>query len=260
MALTDVNFDREQSKEKFQNMAHKVEDTVNPHIEHHPESVNVGETERNISLLTGAGLVLGGLARRGLSGLVLAGLGALFLERGMSGKCRVYQQMGVSSAKSTRPGVPDNLGTRVEKSIIIDRPRGEVFEFWRDLRNLSHALGFIERVDLLEGNKSHWIARGPAGRKFEWDAQVINEHPNELLAWESLPGAEVQNAGSVRFEPRNDGAATLVRVSLEYNPPGGLIGAIGAWLYSKNVEEQIEKDLLKLKVKLETPSEAHHHA
>ena len=221
--------------------------------EAHSDPANIGELERNLSVVGGAGLILGGLARRGIGGLILAGLGALFLERGVSGRCRVYQRLGVSSAKSDRPGVPDNLGIKVEKEITINRPVSDVFEFWKDLRNLSQHLEFIERVDLLEGKKSHWVARGFAGSKFEWDAEVINEHPNALLAWESVPGAQVQNAGSVRFEPVQDGHATHVRVSLAYNPPGGVFGAIGARIFSQSVEDQIERDLRKLKMILETP-------
>ena len=86
----------------------------------------------------------------------------------------------------------------------------------------------------------------------EWDAVVMNEHHNEMIAWESLPGAKVQNAGSVRFEPEPHGNGTLVTVKLEYNPPGGLLGRLAALLYGRRIAREIEHGLARFKSLIET--------
>ena len=160
--------------------------------------VNLGEGERYGSILGGAGLILAGLTRRGAGGVILGVLGTALIVRGVSGHCGLYGRFGISGAKSERPGVPDNVGITVERSIVINRPREEVFAFWRDVANLGDVMKHVERIESADGLRSHWVVRTPWGRRLEWDAAVINEHPNELIAWESLPGAKVQNAGAVR--------------------------------------------------------------
>lgn len=214
-------------------------------------ALNVGETERYASLIGGLALILAGVIRRGIGGLVLGGLGVAIVQRGLTGHCSLYQSLGMSTARQKRSGVPDNLGIKIERSITIKRPREEIFSFWRDFRNLSHFMNGIERIELSSEKCSHWVVKGPAGRTVEWDAEIINEHPNQLIAWESLPGAELQNAGSVRFEPAPGAWGTEVRVSLEYSPPGGILGALGAKLFGKAPEQQMEEDLSRLKQVLE---------
>lgn len=225
--------------------------------------VNVGEAERYASILGGIALLLLGIARRGLGGLFLGGIGAAVIRRGVSGHCPLYRNMGVSTAHTTRAGVPDNVGTRVERSITINRPREEVFDFWRDFQNLPRFMGQIERIDLLDGARSHWVARAgrptagrskrpaQAVRTVEWDARIINEIPRELIAWESLPGAQVQSAGSVRFEPAPGGRGTELKIVFEYNLPGRTLGIIAAKLFGEAPGRQLEEDLNRLKQLLE---------
>ena len=94
---------------------------------------------------------------------------------------------------------------------------------WRDLSNLPRAMGHIERIDVLDSKRSHWVMRGPAGTRVEWDAAIINEERPKLLAWESMPGADVASAGSVRL--KETAAGTEVDVSMQDNPPAGKVGA-----------------------------------
>ncbi|MCX6967234.1 MAG: SRPBCC family protein [Verrucomicrobia bacterium] len=216
------------------------------------QRLNVGEAERYSSILGGLGLILAGFARRGSSGVLLGALGAALLQRGVTGHCALYQSLGVSGAKSRRPGVPDNVGIKLEHSIVINRPREEVYRFWRHLPNLARFMSHVERIDLRDERRSHWVVRTPRGRQVEWDAVIINEHPNEMLAWESLPGAQVENAGSVRFEPEPHGQGTIVCVKLEYNPPGGLLGRMMGTLLGEKAELEIQEDLAQLKQMLET--------
>jgi len=216
------------------------------------EERNVGETERIASAAAGAALLLLALARRRLTGLLLGVAGAALVSRAATGKCSVYRALGISSASSGRPGVPDNLGRKIERSILILRRPEEVFRFWCDFKNLPRFMPHVKRVDVLDERRSHWVVEAPGGRAVEWDAEIINEHPNELIAWESLPGSEVESAGSVRFHPTPDGRGTELRITMQYNPTGGLLGLIATRLsggYSP--EAQVEEALTRLKQLME---------
>jgi uncharacterized membrane protein len=105
----------------------------------------------------------------------------------------------------------------------------------------------LESVTDLGQGRSHWVAKGPAGSRAEWDAEIYNEIENELIAWRSLENAEVVNAGSVRFQkgPRDHG--TYVRVVMNYNPPAGVIGATVAQLLGAEPSQLIKEDLRRLK-------------
>jgi len=216
------------------------------------EMKNVGEVERYGSILGGLGLILTGFVRRGSSGVLLGVLGALLVRRGVTGQCALYQSLGVSGAKSERPGVPDNVGMNLEHSIIINRPRETIYAFWRHLPNLALVMKHIERINLLDERRSHWVVLTPRGRRVEWDAVIINEHPNEMIAWESLPGAKIENAGTVRFEPEPHGKGTVVRVKLEYNPPGGLLGRLTGSLFGERAALEIKEDLAQFKKMMES--------
>ena len=213
---------------------------------------NVGEAERYTSMLGGLGLILAGLERRGLGGIILGALGAAFIQRGVTGHCALYQQLGMSSAGSDRPGVPDNVGITFEQSVVIHRPLEEVYAFWRHLPNLAGAMPHVERVDVLDNRFSHWVVHTSQGHRLEWDSVIINERFNEMIAWESLPGADLENAGSVRFEPEPHGNGTVVILKMEYNPPGGLLKRLGAALLGERAEKEIGEELLQLKKKLES--------
>ncbi len=219
----------------------------------HPhEGRNLGQKERYASIAAGAALLLLGLARRRLTGLLLGATGAALLGRGVSGRCAFYRAMGISSAPSDRPGVPDNLGTKVERSITIRRSPEEIYQFWRDLENLPRFMKHVKSVKMLDNLRSHWVVTVPGGRTMEWDAMIINEHPNELIAWESLPGADLENAGSVRFHPAPGGRGTEVRVTMQYNAMEGLLGVIAAKILRESPGVQIDEDLDRLKQLLET--------
>jgi len=208
---------------------------------------NVGKTERAFSLMGGLGLLAAGFARRGTSGVVLGALGALLIGRGASGQCALYQQLGISGAASQRPGVPDNVGVNLVRSILVERSPEELFAFWRHLPNLTRLSPWVKALDAIDERHSHWVMQVPWGRRMEWDALVINEHPNALIAWESQPGADIENAGSVRFENEPHGLGTVVTIKLEFNPPGGLLGRLGLLLYGKRIRREIEHGLARFK-------------
>jgi uncharacterized membrane protein len=213
--------------------------------------VNVGETERYGSIIGGAALVVAGLSRRSFPGLLLAALGGLFITRGVGGHCKLYDSMGVSTNTSGhRPS--DHSGHRIEKSILIARPPEDLFRFWRNLENLPEFMENIESIRVLDDRRSHWTVKGPAGHSVEWDAEIVNEHPGEMISWQTLPGAEVQSAGTVRFNRTDDPNSTLLRVVLEFRPPGGQLGTMVSRILGRNPTAQLADDLNRLKQIIES--------
>lgn len=139
----------------------------------------------------------------------------------------------------------------IQTSIAIDKSPAELYAFWRDFKNLPLFLRNVDSVTELDRFRSHWIAKGLGGARVEWDAEVYNEKENELIAWRSLENADVVNAGSVRFEKAPEGRGTYVRVTMNYNPPAGRVGATLAQLFGAEPAQLIKQDLRRLKQILE---------
>lgn len=152
----------------------------------------------------------------------------------------------LSSNDSTSTG-----GTIVKKSIIINKTPEELYRFWHNFENLPAFMKHLESVSVTGDGRSHWIAKAPAGSSVEWDAEVTEDRPNELIAWRSLEGADVDNSGSVRFESAPGNRGTIVHVDIEYNPPGGVIGSAIAKLFGEEPGQQIYDDLRHLKQVME---------
>jgi uncharacterized membrane protein len=110
----------------------------------------------------------------------------------------------------------------------------------------------IVRVECTSGRRSHWVVKGPLGTTLEWDAEIINEVENHLIGWQSLPGADVDCAGSVRFEPLGDGRETEVCVLFRYDPPGGTVGAAIASALGADPEQAVAEDLERFKRQVES--------
>jgi uncharacterized membrane protein len=142
-------------------------------------------------------------------------------------------------------------------SITINRPPEEVYSFWRNLENLPRFMSHLESVQVRDGNRSRWKATAPAGMTVEWDAEITEDRPNELIAWRSLEGADVEHSGSVRFARAPGDRGTQVKVAMVYNPPGGVIGIGIAKLFGEEPGEQIKGDLYRFKQVMETGEVVH---
>jgi uncharacterized membrane protein len=217
--------------------------------------INVGPGERLLSGLAGAALIGYGLKRGRLRGLLLP-MGTGLLARAVSGRCAVNRALGRNSARSRDTVSPvasvnRGEGIKVEESIVIDRTPDELYAYWRNFENLPRFMDHLESVTVLDADRSHWVARGPAGTRIEWDAEIHNEIENELVAWRSLPGSEVGNAGSVHFTPIAEGRSTEVRVVLSYEPPAGRLGAAVARLFGEEPSQQVADDLERFKEAME---------
>jgi len=147
----------------------------------------------------------------------------------------------------------------VVRTLFINRPPEQVYEFWRKLKNLPRFMAHLESVRQDSGG-SVWRAKGPAGTTIEWRAEITLDRPNEAIAWRSLEGAMVANRGVVRFKPAPGGRGTEVHVELKYDPPAGAIGAAIAKLFGEEPASQIAGDLRRLKQVLETGSVVHSDA
>ncbi|AWM37997.1 Polyketide cyclase / dehydrase and lipid transport [Gemmata obscuriglobus] len=213
---------------------------------------NVSSNERWLSLAAG-----GTLAALGLTGrtpvLASALVGAGLIYRGVTGNCALYQALGVSTSDSTKPqtAIAGGHGTRVEHAITVNKPVQEVYRFWRDFENLPTFMTHLIDVNTSTDGRSHWIARGPLGITVEWEAELVTDRPNQVIAWRSLDGADVDTAGSVHFAELPHGRGTEVRVALKYDPPGGKLGTAVAKLIGQSPAAQIKADMRRFKQLLE---------
>jgi len=213
---------------------------------------NVGKTERLVSGLAGIALVALSLRKRRLRPILFPVATGL-IARALTGRGPTNRVLaGLTRRVAREHGSPvasvgRGQGTKVEESVTINRPVLEVYRFWRNFENLPRFMDHLEAVTVIDETRSHWVAKGPAGTRAEWDAVIHNEIDDELIAWRSLPGSEISNAGSVHFSPSADGAGTEVRVVLSYDPPAGKVGVAFAKLLGEEPSKQVADDLRRLK-------------
>jgi uncharacterized membrane protein len=205
----------------------------------HASGLNVGDGERIASTLAGGILAIYGLSRGSFGGWLVAALGGILAYRGVTGHCPVYATIGIDTAEGKR--VRGNLGIKVDKSVIVEAPPERLYGVWRNFENLPRFMSHLDRVTVVDRHRSHWRVKTAVGI-VEWDAEIINDQQNELIAWRTLDNQWVDHAGSVRFEPFGLGR-TLVRVSLQYDPPGGKLGRAVVSLLGEDPETQIQQDL-----------------
>ncbi|HEX6074650.1 MAG TPA: SRPBCC family protein [Micromonosporaceae bacterium] len=168
--------------------------------------------------------------RAGLAGTAVAGITAV----------------DVLTATRTR----SNRAVRVERAVTVNRTPAEVYAYYRDFSNLPRFMTHLERVDMLGNGRSHWVAKAPL-RHVEWDAEITEEVPDQVIGWRALEHAGVPNAGQVSFAPAPGGRGTEVRVSLTYRPPAGAAGVALARLVGEDPDQQVREDLRHLKQVLE---------
>ena len=216
--------------------------------------VNIDVGERWVSLVGGSLLLVFGISRGGRAGAVAAVGGAAMIYRAARGHSRLYESLGLDQAPTHVARVTSltsRRGITVRRTVAINKPVEEVYAFWRDFENLPRFMRHLESVTCDGARRSHWVARAPAGRKVTWDAEIVDERPNELIAWRSLEDADVRNAGTIAFERGSGGRGTTLRVSLTYAPPGGKFAAVIAKLFGEEPGQQVHDDLRRLKQLME---------
>ncbi len=206
------------------------------------------DTERAASLAAAG--VLAGLAltrfRRSPTGLALGALSAGLAAYATRG----HGPFLARTRDDTRLALGGPRGVHVREAVTIQQSPSAVYSYWRDLSNLSRFMAHVDRVEVLSDTRSRWHVSGPFG-PVQWDAEIINDVPGELIGWRSQRGATVASAGSVRFEETKDGRGTEVSVTLQYAPPAGRLGArLSSWL-RHDPAKLVRDDLCRLKAALE---------
>ncbi|WP_043800460.1 SRPBCC family protein [Deinococcus gobiensis] len=206
------------------------------------------DQQRLIGGAAGGALVLLGLRKKGVLGLGIAAVGGYLAYRAATGNDPVMKAAGLGGGPvSSKP-------IFVEHSVVIDRAPQQVYDYWRKLDNLPRIMSHLEEVTQLDAKRSRWVAKAPLGTHVEWEAEIVNDKPGERIGWHSLPGATVDNAGSVQFEGLPGGNSTRVHVALSYRPPAGPLGAAVAKLFGEEPSQQIAEDLQKFKQSFEGSS------
>jgi uncharacterized membrane protein len=208
------------------------------------------DIERWASLVTASVAVAYGLQRRTVPGIFLAVAATPFAYRGLAGAWPPFKRL-LPAHEDTRAALGGERGVRVRDAIRLEKPLAEVYRFWRRLENLPQFMTHLERVTELGDRRSHWVAKGPADIRVEWDAEIINEVENKVIGWRSIPGGDVVTAGSVTFEPARAGRSTQVTVSLQYAVPAGTLGAWLAMIFGREPSQTIREDLRRFKQLLE---------
>ncbi|HEY9643614.1 MAG TPA: SRPBCC family protein [Coleofasciculaceae cyanobacterium] len=219
-----------------------ISDNSNSQLEQ--QSDGIGDTERWSSLITGGAMVLMGLSQRSLRGALVALAGGTLAYHGAKG------QKSLQETVTEATGL--NKTIKVEKTVTINRSPEELYRFWRKLENLPIFMKHLKSITEITPTRSHWIANAPLGASVEWDAEIITEQENQWIAWTSVEESDIDNSGFVRFKPLSQGRGTEVKVVMEYNPPGGAVGAAIAKLFGEEPEQQIGGELRRFKMLMET--------
>jgi uncharacterized membrane protein len=155
-------------------------------------------------------------------------------------------------ARASGLDVEDDDAELVGRTVSIYRSRQELYDFWRDFRNLPLFMENIQSVTVLDDNRSHWVVRGPAKSDLEWDSQIVEDVPGEVIAWRSVEGASVENSGRVEFRESSNGRGTIVTVTIAYDPPGGALGKAFAKVFRREPKIQARQELRRFKQLMET--------
>lgn len=210
--------------------------------------VNVSNGERAVSLLSGAFLLLKGLRQRNtLAGLTLIATGGGLLFRGLSGHCVGYHWLNNADVDGGHRRV-------VHRRIKLDRSPTEVYAFWRNPENLAQLSPSIDDVKALDEKRSFWRLKGPSGLHLEWTAEIIEDHPGEIIAWRSLPDTPLDNAGTVRFQPA-EGGGTDVHVQIAYRFTAPLLQKVAGRAAEKALDYQVDHALRQMRSLISRPVE-----
>ncbi|HEX3549973.1 MAG TPA: SRPBCC family protein [Candidatus Elarobacter sp.] len=186
-----------------------------------------------------------------LTGVALLGLGVSLIARSLSDEDDAGDGLrGLGGERNPDASVPYGTGTRIEKAFTIERSARELYDFWHDFTNLPSIMSHLERVEVLDGERSRWSAKGPAGLRAQWDAELVDDTPGERIAWRSIGGG-VPNAGSVTFAEAPGGRGTELRVEMEWTPPAGPLGKSFASLFGGDPALMVESDLRRFKATME---------
>lgn len=205
--------------------------------------INLEWPERYVSIAGGIKMSLSGLSnifKSPFTSILKIGAGGYLINRGITGHCEIYSKVGKISTE------PVNVNIR--SSYIVNKPRHEVYEFWRQLDNLPKFMKHLESVEVLDSKRSHWVLKLPTNvAKVSWDAEIVNDEPGHAIGWSSLPGSLIDNAGKVRFRDAEDGRDTLIDVVISYTPPAGGVGTALGHVLNPLFKKMVDDDVRNFK-------------
>jgi len=248
------------------------------------QQMNVGQLERQLSVAAGAALLLYALINRSRTSLITAPLGAALIWRGQAGHCPVYEAMNINTAQPQSTGQGNGAGQsygygqrnggvqqipiqqqgnqqqsvqhqgsiEIKRSVTINKPPQELYDFWRKLENLPQFMHHLERVEETGEKSSHWQAKIAGGIPVAWDAEITEDAPGRRIAWRTKPDSQVQQVGMVEFKEATGGRGAVVDVAILYTPPGGIIGETFGRLLNGVTAEQVKNDISRFKSLMET--------
>ena len=227
-----------------QNQFLKWEDTLDPSLTPKEElNFNISTFERGLSIAIGAWMLYRGLKRlpkSPISNLIKATSGAGLLARGVTGFCPVYDHFEIDGSKTT--------SVNIRNTVIVNKPKHEVYAFWRRLENLPLFMRHLESVQEIDNRRSHWEAKIPNKMiTIKWDAEIVKDDENSLLSWQSLPGSTIENAGKVEFRNALGDRGTELRIMITYRPPAGNLGTQVARLFNPMFRKMVKEDVTNFK-------------
>ena len=217
-------------------------------------NVNVGRHERLISVIAAIGLFSLSSNRERVSRLLCLATSAGLLYRGLTGKCTLYEAVGVNTAYAhshPNAAVRNKSGVHVIQAMTISQPVERLYEVWKDFANLPRYLSHVESVKILDERQSRWTIKSPHG-EVQWDATSIEDKKNESISWKTLGKSEVSSAGSVRFKALPALGVTELVVNLRYDAVGDSIMSWVSSFFGEAAESTIREDLRRFKQLLET--------
>lgn len=192
----------------------------------------------------GSAMASSGADRTRMSTATLAVLGVTALD------VMCAQKLGMLAENEERQERSEP--SRIIRTTTVNRSLSDVYDFWRDFENLPRFMRNLESVRVTGNRRSTWRAKAPFGRAVEWEAEMVDDETNALIAWRSLPHSDIHNYGTVRFKEATGGRGTVIRVDIQYAPPGGSLTATAARLFMMDPGSQVEDDLRRFKQVIET--------
>lgn len=213
-------------------------------------AINLEWPERYISIAAGVKISLSGLKNifsSPLTSILKVGAGGYLITRGLTGHCELYTQMGKNSTE------PVNVNIR--SSFTVNKPRQEVYDFWRKLDNLPKFMNHLQSVEVIDSKRSHWVLKLPIDiAKVSWDAEIVNDEPGYAIGWSSLPGSTIDNAGKVRFKDAEGGEGTIIDVVISYTPPAGGVGTTLGHVLNPLFKKMVDDDVRNFKQYMDVES------
>jgi uncharacterized membrane protein len=205
--------------------------------------INIGHRERTISAIAGS-LLLGLLMRKRKKESLVALAGGYLLYRGISGHCPI------SALKDRRPALTGrNINVRTH--VVVNRPREEVYAFWRKLENLNLFMEHVHNIRELDDTRSAWTVSVPGGiHNIQWEAEIVKEEEGRELSWQSTYGAPIENTGKINFSD-TPGNGTRIDAMISYRAPFGAVGEGFSRLLTPLFRNKIEEDIRSFKYYME---------